>query len=173
MLSAMSTRTKVKKEYSGQDSTQRTIHLIFVIMAFVITFFQIDFIYFDKILIPHYFIIESLGAVILLLSLSFAIWARITLGKNWSGAIQKVEGQRLIRKGPYKHIRNPIYTGIVCGFCGTFITFGTVASLLGFVIICISYIAKVKKEENFLVTEFGEEYKTYMNDSWALIPYIF
>jgi protein-S-isoprenylcysteine O-methyltransferase Ste14 len=112
-----------------------------------------------------------LGASILLLSLSFAIWARITLGRNWSGAIQKVEEQRLIRNGPYRYIRHPIYTGFVCGFCGTFITLG--ASLLGFIIILISYIAKIIIEENFLVTEFGDEYREYMNESWALIPFIF
>ncbi|MFB9760342.1 methyltransferase family protein [Ectobacillus funiculus] len=43
------------------------------------------------------------------------------LGRNWSGAIQKVKNQRLIRNGPYKHIRHPIYTGIVCGICGIFL----------------------------------------------------
>ncbi|WP_434509914.1 methyltransferase family protein [Desulfitobacterium sp. AusDCA] len=43
-----------------------------------------------------------------------------------------MEGQRLVRRGPYKYIRNPIYTGIVYGFLGTFITFGSLASLLGY-----------------------------------------
>jgi len=40
--------------------------------------------------------------MILVLSLLFAIWARITLGKNWSGAIQTVKGQSLIHSGPYR-----------------------------------------------------------------------
>ncbi|WP_410777111.1 methyltransferase family protein [Ectobacillus funiculus] len=73
--------------------------------------------------------------MILFLSLSIAVWTRIILGRNWSGAIQKVKNQRLIRNGPYKHIRHPIYTGIVCGICGTFFIFGTLGSLVGFIII--------------------------------------
>ncbi|NRD78130.1 isoprenylcysteine carboxylmethyltransferase family protein [Bacillus sp. BRMEA1] len=171
MLLAISTRKKVKKEYSGQERTQRIVHLIFVIISFVITFFRVNFI--DKIIIPSNYAFDSLGGVILLLSLSLAVWARIILGRNWSGAIQKVENQRLIRNGPYKHIRHPIYTGIVCGFCGTFLIFGTLASFIGFLIILFSYIAKIKIEENFLVTEFGDEYREYMKQSWALVPFIF
>ena len=173
ILSAMFTRLKVKKEYSGQVSIQRSFHLIFTVMAFAVTFFRINFIYLDNIILPRNFIIQWTGAAILFLSLSFAIWARITLGRNWSGAIQKVEGQRLVRNGPYKYVRNPIYTGIVCGFFCTFVTFGTFASLLGFCIILTAYIIKINKEQNFLIQEFGEEYKKYIRESWALIPYIF
>src|SRR4051794_14513039 len=91
MLLAISTRKKVKKEYSGQESSQRIVHLIFVIIAFVITFFPVNFI--NRIIIPSNYAFESLGGVILLLSLSFAVWARIILGRNWSEAIQKVKNQ--------------------------------------------------------------------------------
>ena len=90
---------------------------------------------------------------------------------EWS--YTKVEGQRLIHSGPYKYIRNPIYTGIVLGFFGTFVSFGTLASLLGFCIILIAYIAKIRKEQKFLIIGFEEEYRVYIKKSWALIPYIF
>jgi protein-S-isoprenylcysteine O-methyltransferase Ste14 len=173
ILSAVNTRSKVKKESSGQKGNQRAIHLTFVAIAFIITFFQFKNVFLWNELIPYVPSVEFVGVIILVLSLLFAIWARLVLGRNWSGAIQKVEGQRLISNGPYKYIRNPIYTGIVCGFFGTFITFGTTASLLGFIIILIAYIAKINREQKFLIEEFGEEYKKYITKSWALIPFVF
>jgi protein-S-isoprenylcysteine O-methyltransferase Ste14 len=173
ILSAAYTRSKVKKVSSGQKSIQWIFHLIFVILAFSITLYEFKNLTFWREIIPHNLIVEYLGVIILLISLSFAIWARISLGRNWSGAIQMVEGQRLVRNGPYKYIRNPIYTGIVCGFFGTFITFGTTASLVGFIIILSTYIVKIDKEQRYLIEEFGEEYKKYISESWALIPFIF
>ncbi len=173
ILSAINTRSKVKKESSGQKGTQRAIHLAFVVIAFIITFFQFRNIFLWNEIILHTPSVEYIGVIILVLSLLFAIWARVVLGRNWSGAIQKVEGQRLVCNGPYKYIRNPIYTGIVCGFFGTFITFGTIASLVGFIIILFIYIIKISKEQKFLIEEFGEEYKKYITKSWALIPFVF
>ena len=173
VLAAIHTRLKVKKESNGQKIMQRSVHLIFVVIAFIITFFEFTNVFLYNEILPHNLPIEYIGIMILVLSLLFAIWARITLGKNWSGAIQKVEGQRLIHSGPYRYIRNPIYTGIVFGFFGTFVSFGTLGSLLGFCIILIAYIYKISKEQKFLIIEFEEEYRVYIKESWALIPYIF
>ncbi|MCD7034537.1 isoprenylcysteine carboxylmethyltransferase family protein [Metabacillus sp. GX 13764] len=145
--------------------------MILVIVAFLITFFSANFK--SIMILPSVFALKSIGLVILLLSLSYTVWARMMLGRNWSGAIQKVKNQRLVRSGPYKFIRHPIYTGIVCGFFGTFLLFGTLPSFIGLVMILLSYIAKIKKEEAFLVMEFGDEYQDYMKQSWALLPFIF
>ena len=172
-LAAVKTRSSVKKEASGQESMQRALHVIFVIISYIITFFQFKNTFLENSIIPNYEYVEYIGIAILVLSLLFAIWARIELGRNWSGAIQKVEGQRLVRSGPYKYIRNPISTGVVFGFLGTFITFGNLASLIGFFMILLIYIIKISREQKFLLLEFGEEYKKYINESWALIPYIF
>lgn len=173
ILSAVKTRLEVKKESSRQQSSQRAIHLTLILIAFFITFFRFKSSSLWNKIIPYYASVEYIGIIVLIISLLFAIWARIVLGSNWSGAIQKVKGQRLVCQGPYKYIRNPIYTGIVCGFLGTVIAFRTLASLLGFFIILVAYIVKINKEQKFLIMEFGEEYKEYIKKSWALIPYIF
>lgn len=173
ILAAIKTRSNVKKEASGQRSMQRALHVIFVVISYIITFFQFKDTFLENSIMPNYEYVEYIGLAILVFSLLFAIWARIELGRNWSGAIQKVEGQRLVRSGPYKYIRNPIYTGVVFGFLGTFITFGNLASLIGFCMILIIYIIKITREQKFLIMEFGEEYKKYIKESWALIPYIF
>ncbi|ERI91090.1 isoprenylcysteine carboxyl methyltransferase family protein [Clostridiales bacterium oral taxon 876 str. F0540] len=173
IISALRTRIKVKKEVAGQKSVQRFVHLFLVVISYFITFYKFNNNFFWNRIIPANLLVDDIGLVILILSLSFGIWARNVLGRNWSGAIQKVEGQRLITHGPYKYIRNPIYTAIVCGFCGTFLVLGRFSSLIGLLIITITYVIKIRNEQKFLLLEFEEEYSNYIKKSWALIPFIF
>src|SRR5258708_4895585 len=57
--------------------------------------------------------IMGTGLAIQALGILLAVWARVHLGRNWSGAISiKVEHQ-LVRSGPYKLLRHPIYTGLL------------------------------------------------------------
>src|SRR5439155_26861607 len=42
----------------------------------------------------------------------FAFRARQALGKEWSVTARLVEGHRLVIQGPYRIVRNPIYTGM-------------------------------------------------------------
>lgn len=172
IIAGIRTQSNIKTEKVGQKRIQRFLHLFFVVAAFWLSLSFYSNSVFWKVIIQGPYI-KIVGLLLLTLSLAFSVWARIILGKNWSGAIQKVQGQRLITKGPYKYIRNPIYTGIIGGFIGTFITVGTLASLIGMLIIVVTYILKIIKEEMFLIDTFGDEYLEYKKRTWALIPLIF
>jgi len=173
LLSALYTRSRVKKVSSGQLSPERTIHLALVVAAYFITLVRFKHFAFWNTIIPQCTAANVIGIMMMLFGLSYAIWARVILGKNWSSAIQRVEGQRLVKSGPYRYIRNPIYSGILFGFAGTVIMLRTPASLTGFLIMLFAYIYKIKKEQTFLIQEFGKEYTDYISESWALIPFIF
>ena len=43
----------------------------------------------------------------------FAWWARIHLGRLWSGSITRKEGHHVVDTGPYGLVRHPIYTGLI------------------------------------------------------------
>src|SRR5215831_14433388 len=45
--------------------------------------------------------------------LVFSIWARLTLGRNWSGTVTLKEEHELVERGPYRFVRHPIYTGLL------------------------------------------------------------
>ena len=59
-----------------------------------------------------------LGAALTLAGLLFAVWARLYLGKNWSGMVTVKHDHELIRSGPYRFVRHPIYSGILAGARG-------------------------------------------------------
>ncbi|GMA98249.1 isoprenylcysteine carboxylmethyltransferase family protein [Pelosinus sp. IPA-1] len=173
IIAGIRIRWSVKSENAGQKGISRFLHLFFVVLAFWLSLSNYNNLILWKIIIIQGQHIKVIGLLLLTLFLAFSIWARIILGRNWSGAIQKVQGQRLVTKGPYKYIRNPIYTGIIGGFIGTFITIGTLASFIGMLLSVAIYILKIIKEENFLVDTFGNEYVEYKKRTWALIPLIF
>ena len=75
--------------------------------------------------------IELLGAVLCIFGQAFAVWARIHLGRNWSGTPSMKEGHELIVSGPYHFVRHPIYTGILLALLGSALTSG-ILSLVRF-----------------------------------------
>jgi protein-S-isoprenylcysteine O-methyltransferase Ste14 len=112
------------------------------------------------------------GALLLLVGLGFAVWARVHLGRYWSGTITLKEGHRLIRSGPYALVRHPIYTGILCAVLGTAIAQGEVRSALAFTGLAMLHHFKSRREERWLEEEFGEEYRQYHENVPALVPFL-
>jgi protein-S-isoprenylcysteine O-methyltransferase Ste14 len=59
------------------------------------------------------------GVALSVLGLGFTGWARIHLGRFWSGAVTLKAEHALIRSGPYGLTRHPIYTGLLLAMAGT------------------------------------------------------
>lgn len=79
-------------------------------------------------------------------------------------------GHELIRSGPYRFVRHPIYSGILAGLVGTSIGEGTLPSLIGVVIALYGLRMKWKTEERFMVEQFGAQYVQYQREVKAVIP---
>ena len=74
----------------------------------------------------------------------FAIWARLTLGRNWSGALASVgENHELIVRGPYRYVRHPIYAGFLIAMLATALTIGTLASYLAVVVGLLAFLLRI------------------------------
>jgi protein-S-isoprenylcysteine O-methyltransferase Ste14 len=113
-----------------------------------------------------------IGATITVAGLLFAIWARQHLASNWSSAVTIKQDHELITTGPYAVVRHPIYTGILTGFLGTAIALAQVRGVIGFAVIFIVLWAKLRKEEEWMRSQFGETYATYAHQTAALVPYL-
>lgn len=114
-----------------------------------------------------------IGAAITVAGLLFAVWARKHLGSNWSSSVTIKQGHDLITTGPYALVRHPIYTGILTGFLGTAIALSQVRGAIGFVIIFLVLWAKLRREEKWMRSQFGETYAAYAHQTAALVPYLF
>ena len=105
--------------------------------------------------------------------LAFAIWARHTLGRNWSGNPTVKEGHELVETGPYRLVRHPIYTGFLLAIAGTGIGRGQVRQLFIFGTAFVLLWAKLRIEESLMLRQFPQTYPGYMKRTKALVPFLF
>ena len=114
-----------------------------------------------------------LGAAVTIAGLLFAVWAREHLGRNWSRSVTIKQGHELITTGPYAVVRHPIYTGILTGFLGMAIAISQVRGFIVFILIFLAFWIKLRMEEQWMRSQFGETYATYAHQTAALVPYLF
>jgi protein-S-isoprenylcysteine O-methyltransferase Ste14 len=114
--------------------------------------------------------IAVLGALLTMLGVAFACWARYVLGRNWSSVVQVKQDHELIQSGPYRWVRHPIYTGLLLAFVGTAMAIGEWRGLICVVIVAVSFWFKLKLEERWMRDNFGVAYENYMQRTKALIP---
>jgi protein-S-isoprenylcysteine O-methyltransferase Ste14 len=111
------------------------------------------------------------GAFVCVAGLVFSIWSRHVLGRNWSSNITFKEGHQLIRTGPYRFVRHPIYTGILVMSSGPAIQYGRVFSWFALLVIGVGLWIKLKQEESVMLKHFPE-YSEYRKQVSALVPFI-
>lgn len=103
---------------------------------------------------------------------AFAWWARIHLGRLWSGFVSSKAGHRIVESGPYAIVRHPIYTGLILAAIGMAIVKGTAVSAAGAVLLMVGYWLKARLEERFLRQQLGaESYDLYRRRVPMLLPF--
>ncbi len=119
------------------------------------------------------------GLAVLTVAIAVAsVWlvnaAARRLGKQWALAARLVEGHELIQDGPYRIVRNPIYTGMF----GMLLATGLAAAqwiplLIAIVLFIAGTYIRMRTEERLLSAAFGSEFEAYARRVPALIPGIY
>jgi protein-S-isoprenylcysteine O-methyltransferase Ste14 len=122
--------------------------------------------------VPAQLWIVWLGFFLTVAGLAFTCWARVILGRNWSGVVQLKQDHELIVRGPYSIVRHPIYTGLLLAFLGSALAMGEWRALLAALIVGVSFWRKLRLEERWLCELFGDQYRGYMQRVKALVPWL-
>ena len=113
------------------------------------------------------------GLLVTIAGAAIAIFARISLGSNWSGKATIKHGHELIRTGLYSVVRHPIYSGLLLAVVGTAVAFGGLRDLLAIPLTLVGLRMKIREEEKLLTREFAQEYAAYRQRvKGAIIPRI-
>jgi protein-S-isoprenylcysteine O-methyltransferase Ste14 len=111
-------------------------------------------------------------AALCLAGFAFAWWARLHLGRLWSGFVTRKADHRIIDSGPYRIVRHPIYTGIIVAAIAMAIAKGTIYAVAGALLAILSFWVKARLEEKFLREQLGPEtYDAYRRRVPMLIPF--
>lgn len=111
------------------------------------------------------------AAAIVVIGICFAIWARLTLGKNWSPRPSKKEQHELVTNGPYRFVRHPIYTGMLLAMFGSALT-GSLFAIFIFLLASVVFLSRVPREERIMLDLFPNEYPSYQSRTKRLVPLV-
>jgi protein-S-isoprenylcysteine O-methyltransferase Ste14 len=160
-----------KKTKRRESWFQRLAYVLPLVAAFFLLFrYEYGHTWLGTRFVPDTPMVHWLGVAIMASGVAIAFWARFHLGANWSGVVTLKEGHELIRTGPYRTIRHPIYTGILFAFLGNVIEVGQVRGLIGLLIIWLSFYVKARREESFLAQEFGPNFNEHTQRTGMFLP---
>jgi protein-S-isoprenylcysteine O-methyltransferase Ste14 len=114
----------------------------------------------------------GMGLVLFALGLGFAIWARVSLGRNWGTPMTQKDEPELVTSGPYHLVRHPIYSGILVAGVGTTLALNWLW-LAAVVLAGFYFLYSATVEERFLTEQFPNGYPLYQRSTKMLVPYIF
>jgi protein-S-isoprenylcysteine O-methyltransferase Ste14 len=103
--------SRLKQVKTEEAPSDRLLHIAVMALAFYLLFrtsFGIAVL--DKPFVPYDLRIQYVGITLTWLGIAFAIWARYSIGANWSGRVTLKVDHQLIQSGPYAYVRHPIYT---------------------------------------------------------------
>lgn len=161
----------IKKTKRKETFLQRAWHIAPLVLGFWLLFGRNNY-------LPslHLRILPTLpatwlaGLFLTAVGVAMAIWARLSLGSNWSGVVTLKDNHELIRTGLYSRIRHPIYTGILLAAFGTGMIQGELRDLIGFLVLFASIYFKARREESFLRQEFGPSFADHQKHTGMFLP---
>jgi protein-S-isoprenylcysteine O-methyltransferase Ste14 len=164
----------VRKAIVRQNDLSRIAYMCLWIISFSLLFSkEVDLLFLFKPVLPQQFGFKITGLILCIFGLCFSVWARICLGKNWSGRITIKKEHELIKTGPYSISRNPIYTGFLVAFIGCAMTEGLFKGYFSLLFLVGGISIKIKKEEVFMNQVFTQEFLMYKKKVKRLLPFIY
>ena len=95
------------------------------------------------------------------------------LGRNFSAKLVIRQTHTLVTTGVYRLIRHPMYASFLLWSVAQILLLpnwiSALAGVLGF---CILYCARIRREEQLMLHQFGDRYREYMMHTKRLVPYI-
>jgi protein-S-isoprenylcysteine O-methyltransferase Ste14 len=120
---------------------------------------------------PDNRVVDWLLVLLTAAGFAFCWWARLHLGRLWSGFVTLKEGHHIVDTGPYGLVRHPIYLGVIFAAVTTALLSASLIAFAGAVLIAAGFSMTARIEERFLRRELGADaYDAYARRVGMLIP---
>lgn len=120
-----------------------------------------------------WFELDLVGVPVLLFGEVLIFSGRRALGPFVTTRVKTASGQRVIRSGPYRFIRHPIYLGLILQFYAAPIAWRSAYGAIVMLPLVLLLLRRVALEEEVMKSSFGPEYEDYCRRTKRLIPCIY
>jgi protein-S-isoprenylcysteine O-methyltransferase Ste14 len=104
-------------------------------------------------------------------SFAFCWWARLHMGRLWSGFITVKAEHQIVDTGPFRLVRHPIYAGVMAASIAMALLKLSPLAMLGAGLVVVGFSITAKLEEGFLRAELGAAvYDGYRRRTAMLVP---
>jgi protein-S-isoprenylcysteine O-methyltransferase Ste14 len=115
---------------------------------------------------------KKAGIVVVVLGMLLVVWSAFHLRGAFLGEVEPTRND-LVRSGPYKFIRHPVYLGMTIALTGAAISLRSWPGLLAvFGLFLPSEIYRAKLEEESLRKMHGAEWESYIRETGFLLPFL-
>jgi protein-S-isoprenylcysteine O-methyltransferase Ste14 len=113
---------------------------------------------------------KPLGIFFVFIGMALVGLAALYIKESISGEVE-TRLEVLVKQGPYRFVRHPVYLGMTIAFIGVAIAFRSIPGLIGvFVLLLPTEIYRAKLEEKALAQKFGAEWVNYRKQTGFILP---
>jgi protein-S-isoprenylcysteine O-methyltransferase len=124
--------------------------------------------------VPHYRSFYLAGLVLFVAGTGLRWYSIWILGRFFTVNVAIASDHRLIETGPYRFLRHPSYTGGLLAFFGLGLCMGNAVSLaVLFIPVFLAFRRRMEIEEEALTGAFGADYRSYMQRTKRLVPFVY
>lgn len=164
-----------KRASSAYDRSQRTVRIALgiIIMPVLVIAPSWEYVSFSG-PIPRDSLLSWVGLVLFAGAILLMALSMRTLGNAFTVRLGVQQDQHLVTSGPYRVIRHPGYLSYIITFLSIGLSMSSLTVLALAVLSIPFFVWRIQHEEQMLIAEFGDEYKTYkLQTKWRLIPLIY
>ena len=167
LVAAVSTKRTVYRE----TRAQRLRYWVWLVIACFLLFYggRLPF-PLNLRIVPHVAPTAWAAAVLCFIGLAIALWARVALGRNWSGVVTLKEGHELVEHGPYRLCAIPSTPEYSPCSLPPHSRWDTSAGFAGALLTFASFWVKLCDEEKLMLQQFPERYAAYRLRAKRIIP---
>lgn len=113
------------------------------------------------------------GLAVTALGPLICIWSALTLGRHFDLEVEVHGGHEVVRSGPYRLVRHPIYLGLLVHFLGACLATGNLVLVTGTALVTVPGLyLRARAEERLLREHLGVAYERYAREVPMLVPFV-
>ncbi len=114
---------------------------------------------------------HRLGIALTIIGIVGTLWSQLAMGTSWRIGVDHGARTELVSRGPFRFVRNPIFTWMTFASAGLVLLTPNAIALGSFVALLIALELQVRLvEEPYLMRTHGERYRRYAAATGRFLP---